>query len=259
MPRGWMNSPHFDQDKAFTEREAFIWSVENAAYVTHQHRFNDKMYEVVRGEFVTSHNRLAAEFRWSPKKVRTFIKHMVQAGRWAKRGAHEGAKAPTVITICNYDDFQAPVSTRGRSPDEVNGARGANARRKRGGVEKEESIKEGKKGNEVSYVDRSKVGEADVLEAIARWNEAAEASGWRTVTSPLALGRSTRLRTTLAEAGIDQWCQAIAKAQMSEWLAGRNPPPWFRFDFLLSADKLQNIIEGDFDKAFDNKKNAWAL
>ena len=104
--RGWMTDPVF-RPEPFTEREAYLWSVERASYRDHDQWFCSSQYPVQRGEFVTSTNRMADELGWKPKRVRLFIDRMVRAGKWARRKAYEGAKAPTVLIVCDYEETQA--------------------------------------------------------------------------------------------------------------------------------------------------------
>lgn len=114
VPRGWMQWACF-QPETFTEREAYIWSMEQAAFKAHGQWFNGSLIEVNRGEFVTSHHKMMESLGWSEKKVRNFIRRMIKLGLWAKRGAHKGATAPTIIEVCNYEDFQRPSRVSGEA------------------------------------------------------------------------------------------------------------------------------------------------
>ena len=108
MHRGWMESADFRRE-AFSEPQAFLWSIEQAAFEPHRQWFNGTQYEVGRGEFVTSLHGMMTAFGWSEKRVRGFRDRMVRAQKWAKRGANVGAKAPTVLTVCNYALFQSGI------------------------------------------------------------------------------------------------------------------------------------------------------
>lgn len=107
MPREWMKWDCF-RPEPHTEREAYQWSVEQAAFKDHAMWFKGSRYELVRGEFVTSQHDMMDAFQWTEKRVRLFIRRMVELGYWAKRPAHGGQKAPTVITICKYNILQRP-------------------------------------------------------------------------------------------------------------------------------------------------------
>lgn len=107
MPRKWMKWSCF-KPEPFTEREAYVWSMEKAAFKPHPQWFNGSQYHVNRGEFVTSQHGMAQEFDWTEKKVRNFTDRMVVHGFWAKRGAYKGKTAPTIIIVCNYEEYQHP-------------------------------------------------------------------------------------------------------------------------------------------------------
>lgn len=112
MHRGWMQSDDF-APAPYTEREAFLWSIESAAYLAHDQWFNRELIPVERGEFVTSIREMARVFEWSEKSVRTFIAKMCRVGKWSQRRAQPRAKAPTVIIVCNYDFYQSSGARQG--------------------------------------------------------------------------------------------------------------------------------------------------
>ncbi|HEX8413433.1 MAG TPA: hypothetical protein VF637_06040, partial [Sphingomicrobium sp.] len=70
MHRGWMDS---FKPEPFTEREAFLWSIEQAAIKNHDQWFNGLRVPVTRGEFATSLRLMAEAFSWSVKRVRGFM------------------------------------------------------------------------------------------------------------------------------------------------------------------------------------------
>src|SRR6476620_452863 len=121
MHRGWMASADF-RPEPFTEREAFLWSIEQAAHCPHDQWFNGQQIPVDRGEFATSIRKMAAAFRWSDKRSRLFIARMLRAGKWAQRRAHEGAHSATVLTVCNYARFQSPALAKGAADGAPEGA-----------------------------------------------------------------------------------------------------------------------------------------
>jgi hypothetical protein len=129
----------------FTEREAYAWSVERAAYADHTQWFNMQEIPVRRGEFACSLNAMAEVFGWKVKRVRLFLDRMIRAGRWAKRKAFEGAKAPTVLIICDYEEMQAASSGRGKGQGSTERLSKDPPRQRRGTEQKEMETK-GKNG-----------------------------------------------------------------------------------------------------------------
>src|SRR5688572_16337356 len=90
MHRGWMASQDF-QPEPFTEREAFLWSIEQAAHRAHLQWFNGSQIPVERGEFVTSSRKMADAFQWGEKRVRGFLQRMEKREKWTLRRAGVGA------------------------------------------------------------------------------------------------------------------------------------------------------------------------
>lgn len=155
MHRGWMDSGDFKREP-FTEREAFLWSIEQASHKPHRQWFNGAHYEVNRGEFVTSLNTMVEAFGWTIKRVRGFEERMRKVEKWAKRGAHAGAKAPTILAIVNYDKYQRTIEDQGIPEGEENGKRGAKQGQSEGKEQNNGNKgKEGKEGKE-----ENKLGEA---------------------------------------------------------------------------------------------------
>lgn len=123
MHRGWMGSADF-RPEPYTEREAYLWSIEQAAYEPHLQWFNGVQVPVAKGEFVTSLHKMAGALGWSVKRARLFTDRMIRAQKWAKRGANAGAKAPTIVTVRNWERFQTLPRREGKG--------GAHRRTKRG-------------------------------------------------------------------------------------------------------------------------------
>lgn len=255
-----MASPDF-RPEPFTDREAYLWSIEQAAFEEHRQWFNGTLYTVGRGEFVTSIHAMAKAFQWTDKRVRGFAERMSKAGKWAKRGAHEGAKAPTLLTVRNYDVFQSPKRAKGEATGEEEGNRGAKQGQSEG-VEQKEGLN---KGNESKEGNEGKLAlAAPYQDAVSAWSEAASIKGWKPRNPDLTPKRRNELSATLKVHGLDGFIAAIQKALDSEMLGGPDPPGWFNFDFVCNLEKLTRLKDGNYDKSFsggaarpDNGSGAW--
>ncbi|MCL6741767.1 hypothetical protein LZ518_11580 [Sphingomonas sp. RB56-2] len=127
MYRGWMSSDDF-RPEPFSEREVFIWSIENAAHSPHFQWFNGLKIFVERGEFATSIRMMAQRFSWTEKRVRTFMERMCRVQKWARRTAQSGAQSPTILTVCNYNEYQFAGSGNGTAEGTSQGIRRAHGR-----------------------------------------------------------------------------------------------------------------------------------
>lgn len=142
MHRGWMDS---FKPEPFTEREAFLWSIEQASFESHEQWFNGQSIAVERGEFATSLRLMADAFGWSVKRVRGFMERMRKDEKWAHRQAHNGAQSPTIISVCNYDKYQRPSELQGTAKGTAKGSPGAQWGHSRGTQHKEGERRERKK------------------------------------------------------------------------------------------------------------------
>jgi hypothetical protein len=86
-----------------------------------------------------------------------------------------------------------------------------------------------------------------LTEAVEAWNESAAACGWPTIRS-LSANRAKLLSARLREHGISGWKDAILKARSSPYLAGRDPPSWFTFPWLIKAENFLKLTEGNYDR-----------
>ena len=101
MARGWMDHHIFANDP-LTEREAWQWLIERAAFAPHPHRVGQNVVPVERGQLAVSTRYLAQAWQWSKSRVARFLKKL-KIGTLI--GTADGT-GYTVITLCNYDKYQ---------------------------------------------------------------------------------------------------------------------------------------------------------
>lgn len=152
LPRGWMQD---FPDEKFTRAQAYAWSVENAAFAPHRRMFSGRHISLQRGEFVTSVRHMALTFRWSEKAVRTFQAWAQSERKWAQRLAWEGARSPTIITVCNYDDLQSFNADTGTAATRTSGTARAQRGHSKGTLDNK-----GNEGDEGNYLEESYQGRA---------------------------------------------------------------------------------------------------
>ncbi len=99
--RGLMDSPLFRREP-LTEREAYLWLVEHAAYAPRQYRIGAHVFDLERGQLAVTVRFLANRWQWSKSRVERAI-----AG-FKTRTLIETATGTvaTVVTICGYDEMQ---------------------------------------------------------------------------------------------------------------------------------------------------------
>lgn len=94
---------------------AWTWLIREAAWRPERIHVAGQTIELQRGQVAHSIRHMAREWKWSVKKVRTFLK------RWTREKAISvglekgtgGSALITVITICNYDRYQGLATARG--------------------------------------------------------------------------------------------------------------------------------------------------
>lgn len=119
VDRGIWNDPDFPSEP-FTEREAFLWLVSEAAWRPTKVRVGSRTIELERGQCSFSTRFMAAKFQWSEARVRRFLKRRSDLNQLCTK-IDAGA---TQVTICKYDAFQrvgtvsdAPATQERRTSD----------------------------------------------------------------------------------------------------------------------------------------------
>lgn len=267
--RGWMDS---FKPEPFTEREAFLWSIEKAAFQAHDQWFNGHRIMVERGEFVTSLREMEKTFRWSLKRIRGFVDRMVKAEKWAQRRAYEGAQSPTIITVCNYAIYQNPGEASGTVSGTARGTRGAQSGRS-GGTQQKEGNKGNKGKKEVERPSVSSTGspvdvEADgsngaiilfpssaspfpsdpVQRAFEEFDDLRRECLGGTRAIALDADRRRKLVARLDDVGgAAGWAEVLAAIRASSFLRGeKTGRPIATIDWILNPTNLRKIREGNY-------------
>ncbi len=125
VDRGIWEHPVFAREP-FSEREAFIWLVGEAAFRSRRVRLaSGAIVELARGQLAHSLRFMASKWRWSEARVRRYF---VRLKNDAMIDAVSDA-GQTVVTICNYDRYQRVSLPRDAASDAPSDA-GATQRRR---------------------------------------------------------------------------------------------------------------------------------
>lgn len=109
MARGWLDHPGLCGGP-FDKRSAWAWLIERAAWKSGAQEVHRYQVPVGRGELVVSERFLAEAWGWKSRgKVRRFLENLKAAGMVKIRKVNGPANGPaiTVVTLCNYGEYQA--------------------------------------------------------------------------------------------------------------------------------------------------------
>lgn len=99
--RGVFKHPFF-ADEPYTEREAWLWLLGNAVWRETRVRSGRVLVQLQRGQLAYANRFMAKAWKWPEARVRRFLKR-------AKTDAMievQATRQTTLITICNYDEYQ---------------------------------------------------------------------------------------------------------------------------------------------------------
>lgn len=109
IDRGIFEHPFFAREP-FTEREAWVWMIAEAAWRPCQVRIGRTKIDLDRGQLAFSTRFVAIRWRWSESRVRRFLKRIGPETNRRTGDALASTLATrdaTVVTICNYEKWQS--------------------------------------------------------------------------------------------------------------------------------------------------------
>ena len=134
MSRTWQDHDIFEGD-AFSRRDAWAWLIVSAAWKPTRIRTKCGPITLQRGEVAFSLRFLAEKWGWPKTRVERFVaslaaQNMVKISL-EKRDTlgtlsgtllgHSPGQPQSIITICNYEKFQAPTSNVGTHDEQKSG------------------------------------------------------------------------------------------------------------------------------------------
>jgi hypothetical protein len=113
MERGWMESGFFGE-APYSDREAWCWMIEEAAYEPTVVPVNGEPVTLQRGQFSASIRFMAEKFQWSKDRVTRFMNRLT---KW-EMVSTDTSTGQNLVTICNYSKYQdTKDSTKDRVKD----------------------------------------------------------------------------------------------------------------------------------------------
>jgi hypothetical protein len=117
MARGWMENDFFDREP-FTEREAWQWLVEQAAWRPSRTKIKGTIVPLERGQLSFSVRFMADKWQWSKSRVDRFLKRLAAENmvnissknrdNSGTTAGHPAGQGQSIITVCNYEKYQSP-------------------------------------------------------------------------------------------------------------------------------------------------------
>jgi hypothetical protein len=103
LHRGWRDCDVFADGEPMSEREAWLWLIEKAAWKQcHRRNAKGERITIERGQIHVSLRALETAFGWGKNKVARYIERLQDHEMIGTVSGQSG----TVITICNYDRYQ---------------------------------------------------------------------------------------------------------------------------------------------------------
>lgn len=145
------------REEPFTEQQAWIWLCSHAAWKARQQRLGEHLVNLERGQIIGAVRFLGEKWGWSKGKVERYLERLKNEAMVET----ETGTGITVITICNYDEYQGGEDDAGTEPGQEPGQRrdaaGTAPGQRRDNDKELNTLKEGKEG------ESSKAAQPDML------------------------------------------------------------------------------------------------
>lgn len=214
-------------------RQVFEDLLKLAAWKKCQQDWRGCPVELGRGQVMISMRRLAEITARTVKQVRIALRKceahkMLILGH--KQGTPEGntkGKAPTIITICNYTQYQDLSNLAGNDKGTPEVPSGANKR-----TNNHKPKKELLSSND------------DVKAAFQKFVEFSQHTGLPK-PSRLTPKRKQRIKSRLEDYGLEEWTAALRRAYKSDFIRSAR---WFTIDWLAANEtNIGKVLEGNYD------------
>ena len=220
------------RDAPFSEREAWLWIIMEAAWKPRHRRVGHIVISIDRGQLAVSVRFMAEAWGWTAARVQRYVERLKKL----KMICVKTDTGLTVITVCNYDKFQTKAKAADTGPIQDRYRTDTN--------EKKDARRE--EGKEVSPVGDSPPPIDEIAACVSAYNATAERAGWprvQTMNPKRRSALSARLRDC---GGATGWEVALAKAEASDFLCGRTAKPFVAsFDFRTAASQFTTLMEGN--------------
>ena len=94
---------------------AFVWMIHTAAHGPRSYNANGSVIQLERGDLCASRKEISNATGLSEKEVRNLLECLSRASAIRLTRAKDRAKGKTIITLCNYDEYQPEKVTRGQA------------------------------------------------------------------------------------------------------------------------------------------------
>jgi hypothetical protein len=132
MHRGWMDNPVLRGGK-FSRRDAWVWLIEEASWTDRRREIDGRTVTLKRGQLSASVRFLGEAWGWPKSVVARFITRL----RTETMIGTESGTGQFIITISNYDKYQAADDTSGTARGTDSGTAAGQTIRRESSVSKD--------------------------------------------------------------------------------------------------------------------------
>lgn len=254
--------------KSKQEAAVWAWMCDTARFRRHSFQTRFGLVTLERGQLLTSERQIAEDFGLHKNTVRRLISTMQRDGMVSLNRDHAASRAGTIISILNFEKYQAPSDNSDEDGDQGGTGNGTKTgpRRDHNGTtreereEREEGRKKEDSPSDSSISDPSaRPSPSTSLTLLPATDEVSDAfeafDAVRREFTPnarsieLGADRRKKLALRLGEiGGPTGWAEVVASIRGSPFLRGETSRNGFvKLDWLLEPANLRKVREGNYD------------
>ena len=208
------------------------WMLKKAAYKPTKFTCGPHVIILERGQLCVSQAQVTEATGMTRQQYRTFLKALEMDGSIQPEPNPKVTKGRTLITICNYDEYQDANQVANQ------------AATKQQPTNKQVTNKQSSSNEE--HIER---------EAVEIWNQVAGSVGWP-IVQKVTKARISAVRQRLKDCGgLEGWESALERAAASDFLTAKTHHGFkASFDFITNPNKFVNLMEGTYDNRTPNHR-----
>lgn len=221
-----------------------------------------------RGQLVTSLSSLSARSGIPVQSLRTCLQRLVDSEQITK----ESTNKYTIITICNYDRYQAKsticqqtTNNQITNEQQTSNIQPTIGQQTTNNTTRNKEVKELKEEKNLSTESKIPLSAEPTNDSTSLssenipWNEIVDffntttKCGLGKIRLPFSAKRKASVKARIAEYGLETFYEVIRKVATSRFLTGDNKQNWMaNFDWIIRPSNFEKILSGNYDNKTEN-------
>lgn len=229
LDRALFENPWISKDHDYLL--VIVYLLKDAAYAEYRSVFNGETITLKPGQLITGRKKLAEETGVEEHKVQRVLNRLESEQLIEQQKSHKGSLITLLFGTSDSEGEQ-------QNEQQMSNNRAASE-------QQVSTNKRNKKDKKINSKDDVSDDTSQKDEAVKLWNELPEPVPKVRVLTPKGK-RDKKLKTLLAERGIDNYRAAVMNIRQSPFLLGKNSNWNITFDWFVELGNFDKVLEGNY-------------